>query len=147
MALCLPSQTPFPDFSSFLIHAPSAPFLSAFFVFSSSLPTPLSFPISYFVFLSLSQVPMHTRTLYPCYFCFSSTVVLSTEATFLFLFPIFLQKTKICVSPHHPALHPESTLILAPFFLHPFLSCFYLGFLWFSLLEYLFLDTPARCLF
>lgn len=31
-----------------------------FLVFSSSLPTPFSFPISCFVFLSLSQVPVHT---------------------------------------------------------------------------------------
>lgn len=145
MALCLPSQIPFPDlfqfshpctintillflFFLFLLH-PSQPPLLPY----QLLCLPVSFTGPYAYSTIATSV--------------SPTVVLSTEATFLFLFPIFLQKTKIRISPHQPALHPESPLILAPFLFHPFLSCFYLGFRLFSLLEYLFLDTPTCCLF
>lgn len=147
MALCLPSQIPFPDLFQFshpciintiflflfflllfLLHPSQPPFLPY-----QLLCLPVSFTSPYAYSTSVTSV--------------SPTVVLSTEATFLFLFPIFLQKTKIRISPHQPALHPESPLILAPFFFHPFLSCFYLGFRLFSLLEYLLLDTPTCCLF
>lgn len=135
----------FPVFSS-MHHQHHFP-LSVLFVvvvFSSSLPTPFSFPISCFVFLSLSQIPTHTL---PVLLLFFLNCCSLNRSHISLPFPIFLQKTKIHISPHQPALHPESTLILAPFFFHPFLSCFYLGFLLFSLLEYLFLDTPTCCLF
>lgn len=54
MALCLPSQTPFPDVSSFLIHAPSAPFLSVFLFFLHPSQPPFPSPS-----VTLSSCPFH----------------------------------------------------------------------------------------
>lgn len=134
---------PFPIFSSFLIHAPSTPFSSfcsfwccCFFI----PPNPLSFPISCFVFLSLSQVPMHTL---PVLLLFLLLLFSQQKPHFSSFSPYFSKRqnsvshlTNLLCTQSHPS-----------FFSHPFLSCFYLGFRLFSLLEYLFLDTPTCCLF
>lgn len=121
MALCLPSQIPFPDLFQF-----SHPctintiflflfFLLLFFLHPSQPPflpyqllcLPVSFTSPYAYSTSVTSV---------------SPTVLSTEATYLFLFPIFLQKTKIRISPQQPALHPESPWFLPHSFSIPFFA-------------------------
>lgn len=140
---------PLPSFSntlsrSFPVFAPSTPFSSfcsfwcccCFFIPPTPFPA-LSVALSS---LSLSQVPVQTL---PVLLLFLLLLFSQQKPHFSSFSPYFSKRqksgshlTNLLCTQSHPSL-----------FSHPFLSCFYLGFRLFSLLEYLFLDTPTCCLF
>lgn len=126
----------FPVFSS-MHHQHHFP-LSVLFVvvFSSSLPT--SFP-SLSVALSSCLFHQSLRILYQCYFCFSYCSLNRSHISLPF--PHISPKDKNPYLTSATCSAPRVTLVPAPFFFHPFLRCFHLGFRLSSLLEYLFLDA------